>query len=325
MRMAGAVIGLAGGLLVFASTLLWKSRADVSDRNEAGPGPRAEVSSRDQAGTSRPIRPSGLSPLDMTAETYSRWGAVLAKFRPGPDPEPAALAHYLRLWAGTADSPAADDPSYSLAGRLLDDRTCLHPELPKQKVLRRHSRGIRYELNIPASTPGLPPIIAGEAHVGQCLGALGEAGISPDREVLVDGRTYHVRDLIDDVAWCYYLRRGDRVADGRPGALPPARWPSGATKYGRHVSWAMITDEFVNLWLRRKMSGHACAGTHTLYVLALLTKVDAVHPLWSSRDAPRLTAASARRPICWRSPNVPTATGTPPGPSRTRRRRPPTP
>lgn len=294
MRMASAAIGLAGGLLVLAGTLLWKFRADMGDRWEAG--------------TSRPVRLSGLSPLDMTAETYSRWGAVLAKFHPGPDLEPSAVAHYLRFWAGATESPGSNDPSCALTSWLLDDGTCLDWQLPKQKVLRRHSRGIRYELSVLAHTPGLPPIIPGERHVGQCLSALGEAGVSPDQEVFVDGRTYHVRDLIEDVAWCYTF---DDEIEWRTVALAlyrpqVAEW---RTKNGRKVSWAMITDEFVNLWLRRKMSGHACAGTHVLYVLALLTKVDAVHPLWSGsrraavdrclRDAAGVLAITQRSDGHW--------------------------
>ncbi len=267
MKTKHVAIGQAGSLLVLATALFWKSQADTGVRSEPEPN--------------LPVRISGLSALDLPADAYGRWGAVLAKFHPEPGIEPAALAHYLRLWEGTAGPAAADDTSPSLARRLLDDRTCLNPLLPKQKILLRHARGIRFELNIPASKPGLPPIVAGEAHVGQCLSALAEAGISPDHEVRVGDRIYHVRDLVDDAAWCYSL---DEEIEWRTVALAlyrphVAEWP---TKYGRKVSWADITDEFLDRWRHRKVAKHACLGTHTLYVLALMTKVDAVHPLWSN-------------------------------------------
>lgn len=266
MKTRRAAIGRAGSLLVLAGALFWKSQAETSSRVEPG--------------TNLPVRVSGLSALDLPADAYRRWGAVLDRFYPEPGIEPSALAHYLRLWEGTDGPAVSDGTSPSLADGLLDDRTCLHPELPRQKVLLRHARGIRFALKVPASKPGLPPLVAGEAHAGQCLSALGEAGVSPDREVRVGDRIDHVSDLVDDAAWCYTF---DEEIEWRTVALAlyrphVAEWP---TKYGRKVSWADITDEFLDRWQHRKTAKHACLGTHTLYVLALMTKVDAVHPLWS--------------------------------------------
>ena len=64
-----------------------------------------------------------------------------------------------------------------------------------------------------------------------------------------------------------------------------AEW---ATKYGRKVSWAAITDELLDRWQRRNTAKHACLGTHTLYVLAVMARVNAVTSLWSNRQRARV-------------------------------------
>jgi hypothetical protein len=130
-------------------------------------------------------------------------------------------------------------------------------------ALVRTRTGIRY-----------PPVVGQEkwqeSHRDQVLASFAELGIPLSHPLRLDEGTFSVRDVLRDSIANFHLRQEELVWTALAYALylPPQRdW---VNRYGERTSF----DELVNELLVCPLDKASCVGTHLLYVLIVLARVD---------------------------------------------------
>lgn len=117
-----------------------------------------------------------------------------------------------------------------------------------------------------------------EAHRDQLLAVLGEVGIPLDAAVETDRGRSPLRGLLDDSVANFTLDQEEIEWTALAYALylPPGRqW---ANKFGVEFTF----DQLANELMHRDLGGRrACGGTHLLYSLAVLSRVDQSAPVLS--------------------------------------------
>lgn len=109
-----------------------------------------------------------------------------------------------------------------------------------------------------------------EAHVGQSLCVLMELGIPLDRPIVTPEGSIPLRAVLDDLVANFTIDAElDWMTIALALALPPER--SWQNKFGHHYTFDDIVGKLAN---RRLGDDSACAGTHTLYALAVLLQAD---------------------------------------------------
>ncbi len=240
------------------------------------------VSQSTQIDRPTPIVVRGVDPMPIPHECALDIRAVKDKLKISGPTSPSDVAHLLRLHAtGRHQSPEVA----ILCEWLLNDETCRDARLPRQAILIKTDAGIAYARLQTGVTRDAPPLVAGEAHSAQILSALAEAGVSSRKEMRVGGLTYHVSDLIDETASSF---RFDDDMEWRSVALALYRPQIGSwhSRYDGEVSWEAITRELLFRVRSVEIDGGSCFGTHALYTLAILFRVDGEVQIWK-RDEMR--------------------------------------
>lgn len=134
-----------------------------------------------------------------------------------------------------------------------------------------------------------------EAHRDQLLAVLGEIGIPLDAPVTTDRGPKPLRGLLDDSVANFSLDQGEIEWTALAYALylPPQRqWTD---KFGTAFQFDQLAREL----MRRELGEQrACSGTHLLYSLAVLCRVDESEPVLSQdtrRELRRYLAAMSDR------------------------------
>jgi hypothetical protein len=163
--------------------------------------------------------------------------------------------------------PRVPSGSYALQ-LILDDR--LAQQQLGVSLLSQTPSGARFTI----AAKDMPLAVAGEAHRDQCLAAIGELGIPCSMPIQTRSGSAHVRAILGDsiatfdihereIAWtaiacCMYMR-----AD---------------------VSWqnrdgdTFTLNDLAKEILQRPLNRATCGGTHLLYALTLLMRVDSDTP-----------------------------------------------
>jgi hypothetical protein len=104
----------------------------------------------------------------------------------------------------------------------------------------------------------------GQGHPDQWIGYLAQCGLSPDDAIIVDGRTFYLRDLLTQAQWSLYPgMEASWTLMALSTYLPPrAVWTS---KDGSQ--WTV--EKIAAMEARQDLAESPCGGTHRLYGLAL--------------------------------------------------------
>lgn len=109
-----------------------------------------------------------------------------------------------------------------------------------------------------------PGTKVGQGHPDQWIGYLAQCGLSPDDSIMVDGRDFHLRDLLTQAQWNIYPgMESSWTLMALCTYLPPgASWSS---KDG--TQWTV--EKIAEMEARQSVNESACGGTHRLYGLAM--------------------------------------------------------
>jgi hypothetical protein len=151
-----------------------------------------------------------------------------------------------------------------------------------QSVLLKVTNGYRFARRQSHSSAG-PPVIAGESHPGQCLAGFAESGVSLTHRFPLKHDSCYVADLLSDAAWSISTQeelewRIVALALYRPHIM---QWRN---KFGETLDWPKITRILLTSLETMKAGGawSPCFGTHSLYALAVLDRVNDQTELWDA-------------------------------------------
>jgi hypothetical protein len=272
-------IALVAVVLVLSAIVAVCKLQSIAASGEAG-GMVAVASGA--ADAFRPIAVLCIDAIPLSDQVVADAREALRKFREWPAASPSEGVHLLRLHSL---ENGLGTESQQLINYLLDDGLCRDLRVPHQSILIDVGKGPSYTRYVPQTRPELPPAVAGEAHIGQIVSGLAESGVSLDTNVVVGNKVYTVIDVVealarninleDEIEWIAVA-----LALYRPTASP---WISAS---GESLSFAAISEAL----MERLDSVHggeaACGGTHVLYALAVVLRVNDTNPLW---DRPELT------------------------------------
>ena len=117
----------------------------------------------------------------------------------------------------------------------------------------------------------------GEGHRDYCLAAFAELGLPLTTPIHVTGRAMTLADLLHDSVDNFYLKEKEIewTATALFLCLPPqSEWTN---RYGEQFTF----DDLAREILRRRFGDSSCGGSHLLYSLAVLVRVDRVCPVMS--------------------------------------------
>jgi hypothetical protein len=292
--MTGRIIWIAGSVTAALAFLLggWVThRASITSRGE---GPSDVVLTNPL-----PVLPLRSAANDQFARlSPDRWAAIERKFYPNLTiPEVSHLLHHLLNWG--ANSRFATDTG-AISGRtmveiLTDGRTDPH-YVPESPLLYRAHDGrprlARYR------EPG------SEGHPHQVLATFAALGLPGSRRVQSGGDSAAISELLEVVRSDFHLRGEIEWTAVTLACYAPTRRPW-TNRWGRTFDFDMIADQL----LARPPGEGTCSGTHVLYTLTVLLRVDAIHPIVSDAirgrirrhltDAVGLLEAHQRTSGCW--------------------------
>ncbi len=227
-----------------------------------------------------PVRLGSLDPLAIDHDDTNQLSHILSKFSPPGEhegPVDATDAHLLRLFVC---DPAWTDRSHIIANFLGEGYRDLPPG-PGNPLFYGGRGLIGYKQLVPGPSADKPPSTPGEAHVGQYLAMLGEVGVEPSREIPLGTTLYRVRDLVADTADRFSF---DQEIEWRVVALAyyQPHIQNWRTRFGKELTWAQITRELLQRIRDGQVITRSCFGTHLLYTLATLYRVDKRVKLWDS-------------------------------------------
>jgi hypothetical protein len=177
------------------------------------------------------------------------------------------LAHGLLLW-GRGPHRAEGIPGDRVIDRLLDHDEYVRAFKPHHPLLVRTRYGVRFAEQLDEIVGD--ERLGREAHVGQLISALAECGIPLDRPIRTPEGPATLKDVLDDLIANFTL---DNELDWSLMALtlylPPAKgWRN---KFGAEFTFDQLASRFLE---RPLGEGSPCAGTHTLYTLALMLQAN---------------------------------------------------
>lgn len=267
-----AVLGLlGGGGLVAARQRLFPA---------VSPEPVAEQSPSGDQPLSVPPLVSGLLPL-----TDEDRDAAIDQLRAtsATHIELAKCLHWLRAYSGDPRRRTGPFPSVEGAVKAMtDERT--GRELFRLSPLVRTPTGVRFHTGSPERA--VPDPFAAEAHRDQCLATLGELGVPLSHPVTVEGGRFTVRDILDDSLQNFHLRQRELAwtALAYLYYLAPARgW---SNRFGERFTF----DDLTTGLMTQPLENTSCAGTHNVFTLVLLARVDRDHAVLSPAVRQKLDA-----------------------------------
>jgi hypothetical protein len=277
--------GVAAVVGVYANCPeLFQTRDRLSETHSASP------SVRSMSLTAPITYPS----LDYNKGQYERTVAQLTRLASMDGREPAEYAHLLRLWSmlSILGTPPQRDTSWPHAdrfvARLTDGALCIDSRYPKLMVLEQSSHGPRYALSI-TDPVTRQLVLPGEAHPGQCLCSLAEAGVPRSHTVRASGKIYTIEDLVDETAWSFNF---DEEFEWRTVALLRYRphVVSWTNKNGTQLTWDSIAQELIMRSSSGEGASRSCYGTHCLFALAMMRHVHNGNRLISASTATAIDA-----------------------------------
>jgi hypothetical protein len=181
----------------------------------------------------------------------------------------AEVLHALRVFEPAAVPPAADLPSLQELRSVLFDHNASREWYGGHVSLIKTRYGLRYALDSDFVT-------ASQAHVGQCVALLAELGVPPDHPLRTPAGEAPVSELLADTTANFLPAAELEWTAAALGAyLPPQR--SWKNRFGQEFSF----DQLARWLLAQPFERATCGGTHALYSLAVLWRIDAQVPILS--------------------------------------------
>jgi hypothetical protein len=129
-----------------------------------------------------------------------------------------------------------------------------------------------------------------EAHAGQVLAVLAECGVPLTQKIQTsDGLNLSLRSVLDDAKANFSMDTEIEWITAAV-ALYDSQQPIWSNRFGENIS----LDRLANALANRELTRSACAGTHTLYTLAVLLQANDHSHFLSSRSKNRIQEFLAR-------------------------------
>jgi hypothetical protein len=104
----------------------------------------------------------------------------------------------------------------------------------------------------------------GEAHPDQCLATLALLGLPLSREIVIDNRTYHIADLLNDSTHVFYLQNEQLSWT----LVAYAHYMHGTANWTNAFGQTYSIDNLVAELMSRSLSSEPCGGAHRLVGLS---------------------------------------------------------
>lgn len=230
------------------------------------------------------IGPTRLGLIEVTApdaERLERRIQLPTQSKPGS----SSLLHWLRVHGKHGRLEGGEPSSGEAILGLLTEEQAGSTYFGRSPLVVTPS-GVRFPTLEKAATDDRSM----EQHRDHTLAAFGELGLPLNYPLKVGGRRSSLRDVLKDSVANFHLRQEEIAWTAIAYALylPPIRaW---ANRYGERFSFDALADELES----RPMDEASCGGTHHLYALTLLARVDAEAPILSEAARTRLVAHLGR-------------------------------
>ncbi len=183
----------------------------------------------------------------------------------------SGVIHALRLYPAGEDPPSLEKPTLAeMRSLFLDDSACGQWYSGKHAVIPTRYGSRFVDLSATKKKNGGEA----QAHRDQCLAVLAELGVPLSTQIKTPGEPVAVKDVLADALANFDPDQElEWTAIALTLYLPPARdW---IDKFGRKHDF----DSLALKLMGRPFYQTSCYGSHTLYSLALLSRVDQVHRL----------------------------------------------
>jgi hypothetical protein len=144
-------------------------------------------------------------------------------------------------------------------------------------VLVQTRFGMRYDLGDSNSRESRR---AKESHRDQCLAAFAEHGLSLASEIVIDGMTFTLSDVLRDSVANFNLKQDEIAWTALAYGLYLSPQSSWTNKFGEVFTFDALASELLSRPFRRS----SCGGLHLLFALTILLHVHDDSPLLLSED-----------------------------------------
>jgi hypothetical protein len=230
------------------------------------------------------IGPARLELIEATAPDIE-WLDHQIQLPTGIKPSSPYLLHLLRVYGKSGRVEGGEPSSGEAILELFTEEGAGAAYFGRSPLVRTAS-GVRFP------TQERPTIDdrSLERHRDQTLAAFGELGLPLSYPLKVGDRPASLRDVLRDSIANFHRRQEEIAWTAMAYALylpPIGAW---VNRYGERFTF----DELAGELLRRPMDKESCGGTHLLYALMLLARVDREAPVLSEAARARLVAHLAR-------------------------------
>ncbi len=204
--------------------------------------------------------------------------ACIQRVRGSPQPGPRNLPyclHLIRLY-GWGPIPGPHFTSGREVFVALTDLSSSERFFGEPAFFRTRS-GIRYRTLEVASAGGA------ENHRDVCLATFAEAGLPLSTEFATPKEKFHLRDLLRDSVQNFHLQQKELPWTAIAYALYPAVGVRWTNRFGESFGW----DDLTEALLAAPFERGSCGGTHLLYALMVIRRVE-------GRDRPLSAPVRAR-------------------------------
>jgi hypothetical protein len=264
-------VAFFGGVLLVAALALFAFRGKFRTEKAPLSGQTKMEASADSART-EPLRiPPLVKRILPLSEKECSW--VRQQIQPPYEEKiPAAAGYHLLRVHGRQgrfhhrDFQTGDD----FLALLVDSRKSA--AYYGKPTLVRTRTGIRFPIHDNSRNDG-----GTEWHRDQCLAAFAELGLPLTFPLKVDEQSHSLREMLRDSLANFHLQQKELAWTGLAYALylPPGReW---SNRFGERFSF----DDLVTALIERPLHKESCGGSHLLYTLTVLCRVDRAIPILS--------------------------------------------
>jgi hypothetical protein len=230
----------------------------------------AEAASNNLDGDA-PRRVGSLAPVLFGNDTDE--AVCVQRLLRSPQPGPRNLpycCHLLRLY-GWGSMPGPHFTSGREVLAALTDLSASERYFGEPAFFQTRS-GIRYRTLDVASANGA------ENHRDICLATFAEAGLPLSTEFTTPKETFHLRDLLRDSVQNFHLQQKELPWTAIAYALYPSVGSRWTNRFGESFGWDDLTEALLAAPLERG----SCGGTHLLYALTIIRRVEETDRLLST-------------------------------------------
>jgi hypothetical protein len=179
--------------------------------------------------------------------------------------------HLLRLHGLNERLQSQDLPSGEAIVKLFTDEEVGRAYFGEPALVRLGS-GVRYPTG---GLEGVSRDSSLELHRDQTLAAFAELGLPLSHPLRVGGEAVALREVLNDSIANFHLGQKELAWTAIAYALYRADQPTWTNRYGEAYSF----DDLANKLISRPLDRESCGGTHLLYALTIMARVDSTRPI----------------------------------------------